>query len=120
MPRLRLLAEGSVSPASNPALVDPSGAYIFEVAFGDVVPIVLDATGYAGGATVSTSVWSSPDGVTLTNPALTSPVASVLASVPGAGQLTFSNGYRVDNAMTLANGQVRNTRIWLRAVRAST
>jgi hypothetical protein len=115
MPRIRLLSDNSLAASSEAAGVDAQGNLIFDVGMGDTVPLVLDATGYAGTATASGSVWSTPDTVTLSGATLVSPVASVLAALPAAGTFPWRSGFRVLNQLTLSNGQVRRTMVWLRA-----
>jgi hypothetical protein len=115
MPRVRLLSDNSLAASSEAAGVDAQGNLIFDVGMGDTVLLVLDGTGYAAGATVSASVWTSPDTVTLSGATLVSPVASVLAALPVAGDFPWRSGFRVLNQMTLSNGQVRRSMFWLRA-----
>jgi hypothetical protein len=113
MPRIRLLSENSLATSSETQSMDAQGNLIFNVGFGDTVQLLLDATGYAGTATVSASTWTSPDSVTLSGPALVSPVATVLAAIPTAGTGDWRRGFRVFNEMTLSDGRVRNTMVWL-------
>jgi hypothetical protein len=115
MPRLRLLSDSSRSTASEASGIDSQGNHIFDVGFGDVVQVRLDATGWAGGDSVTGSEWSSPDSVALTVPTLTSPVASVLAGVPGDAAPAWVRGFRVLNTLTLDSGRVRRSLVWLRA-----
>jgi hypothetical protein len=119
MPRIRLLSDNSLASSSEASSVDAQGNLIFDIGFGDTVQLYLDATGYAGTATVSASTWTSPDTVTLSAPSLVSPVATVLAAIPPAGTGDWRRGFRVFNEMTLSNGRVRNTMVWLRGAGGS-
>ena len=115
MPRLRLLADLATANGSAIDGATWNGEPIFDARQGDVVPVVLDATGWAGGDSVTGSTWDSSDGVALSARALNGNVASCAAYVPEQGWWG-RQAYRVRNTMTLANGAVRRTTIWLRAV----
>ena len=114
MPRLRLLADTAQADATGIDGADAAGNPVFSVGMGSVVPLVLDATGFVGSGTISTSVWDSPDGAALSAQALSGKFASCHAATPSGGQLARRR-YRVENTLTLADGQVRTTLIWLRA-----
>lgn len=116
MPRIRLLSDNSRATSSEASGEDAAGNLIFDVAFGDTVQLYLDATGYAGTATVSNSDWVTTDPVTLSAPTLVSPVASVLVAIPETGTWQWRRGFRVFNTLTMSNGQVRRTMFWLRAL----
>lgn len=110
MPRLRLLADTAIAQASAQAGQDSSGNPIFDVGEGDVAPIVLDATGWAGADSIASSEWESLDGATLSSRALSGAVASCAAYLPDGDE-----SYRVRNTLTLSTGAIRRTTVWLRA-----
>lgn len=116
MPRLRLLADTAIAQASGISGQDVDGNFVFDVGAGDLTAVSIDATGWAGGGAVSTSEWSSPDGLTLSSRTLASPVASCNAYVPDDGTPPIGRTYRLRNTLTLAAGPIRNTTIWLRAM----
>ena len=85
MPRLRLLADAASGQASGISGAAVDGDLEYDVASGDVVPVVLDATGWAGADSVTGSDWDATPGVTISFPALAGNVASCNAYVPNAG-----------------------------------
>ena len=114
MPRLRLLADLAQAQASGLSGIGADGAPVYDVAPGELVPLVMDATGWAGGDSVTGSDWDADADVTLSARALTGAVASCQALVPDTGG-NWRGGYWVRNTLTLSTGPVRKTLVWLRA-----
>lgn len=114
MPRLRLLADSARSQASGAAGQDNFGNLVFDCGAGEVVPVVLDATGWAGADSVASSAWVSDDGAALSSRTLAGKVASCNAYVPG-DQVYSGRAWRVTNTLTLNTGAVRKTTVWLRS-----
>lgn len=114
MPRIRLLFDSITPATSDGSSVDAQGNLVFDVGMGDTVRVVIDASGYANNSTISTSTWTSPDGLTLSGAALTTPVASVLAAIPTTGAYPWQGGFRLINVLTTSDTRVRRTMIWLR------
>lgn len=112
MPRMRLLADLAAAPGSAINGSDANGNPVFDVAPGDLVPVVLDATGWAGADSVASSAWESADGLTLSAQVLTGATASCAAYVPDGNN---RQAYRLHNTLTLSSGPVRRTLVWLRA-----
>lgn len=113
MPRLRLLADLAQAQASGLSGVGADGAPVYDVAPGELVPLTMDATGWAGGSTVSASDWDADSGVTLSAKTLAGAVASCQAFIPDTADRRAA--YWVQNTMTLSTGPVRKTLVWLRA-----
>ena len=112
MPRLRLLADNVAAASTGACGADQSGNPIYDVAAGDTVEVRLDATGYVGSGSISTSTWTAPDGGTVSGATNAGGVVACQVAVPA----TDLGSYRVQNAMTLASGLKRNTTVWLRVV----
>lgn len=112
MPRLRLLADLATAQASGISGADADGNPIFDVAPGDLVPVRLDATGWAGADSVTGAAWDASDGAVLSARVLSGPVASCQVFLPESGA---RRAYRVDSTLTLSSGPIRKTTMWLRA-----
>lgn len=113
MPRIRLLADTAQASGTAISAADGAGNPGFAVAPGDLVPVVIDATGWANGDSVTGSEWDSPDGLTLSSRALAGNFASCQAYVPS--DVLAPRRYRLRHRFTLAGGPVRNTLVWLDA-----
>lgn len=112
MPRLRLLADLATGQASGISGADAAGNPVFDVSAGDLVPVRLDAVGWAGEDSVTGSAWEADSGATLSAQVLSGSVASCQVYLPtDAGS---RRAYWVENTMTLDSGPVRKTRVWLR------
>ncbi len=115
MPRLRLLADNALADGTSASGQDDQGNPVFDAGVGENVVINLDASGYAGADTISTSVWDSPDSVTISGATLAGKVASCRALVPD-DSVARGLYYRVRNTLTLSTGATRKTTVWLRAM----
>lgn len=114
MPRLRLLADSSLDAGAIGG-EDRSMNPVYDVGAGEVVPVVLDATGWAGSDTVSSSEWEAPDGATISARQLSGAVASCNVFVPD--EIIGSRvSYKIRNTLTLGGGALRRTTVWLRAM----
>ena len=111
MPRLRLLADGSLANASEAAGGDADGNPMFAVGAADTVLIRLDATGYTQGETITLSEWYAANGAIVDGEAQTGDVVSALATIPDAMSGSI---FTVRNTLTLADGRMRNTTMLLR------
>jgi hypothetical protein len=114
VPRLRLLADLAAAQASGVSAYDPDGNSVYDVAPGNLIPVNLDATGWAGADSVASSAWESADGATLSSRTLSGSVASCNAYIPD--DAVRRSAYRVRNTLTLSTGPTRSTTVWLRAV----
>lgn len=111
MPRIRLLANSTQTSGTAISAADAAGNPAFAVSAGDVVPVSIDAAGWANGDSIAGSDWDSPDGLTISGDTLDGADASCQAAVPVSAMP--QRYYRLRHRFTLAGGPVRNTLIWL-------
>lgn len=106
MPRHRLLADGKRCWASA---ATGSGDPLWRVRAGDVVPVVLDATGWVGLDALDQVEWCASPGVTLSGQTMSGAEAKCHAWVPAPGE------YPVSARLLASNGQVQHVTVHLRA-----
>jgi len=112
MPRIRLLADLAIATPGTMGADDDLNP-VYNVPPGELVPVVLDATGWAGADSVTGSDWAADNGLTLSSRTLSGTTAKCNAYVPE--QLWRERPYRLQNTLTLDTGVTRKTTLWLRA-----
>jgi hypothetical protein len=109
MPRHRLLADDAAAWGAG---ATASGEPEWQVRTGEVVPVVLDATGWLGSATIDNVTWESSTGLVLSGKVATAREARCRAYIPPR---TEGVRHAVRATLVASDGRVRAVRVHLRA-----